>query len=325
MPDLDLESDQFLELLTDALLAGPGSPKWHQAITQLGAQGSKAQQYKILIAAREYLESGKAYRTVRPGPEFTREILARIQTSTFKRPLLRANLIALLCAALGLIVIVGLLLLFTPADDPTKAAVDELANIYFTTTILATTFPSSLNPQWRDIGQLKLDASKQARHPAWVLPPTPGTKDAGGGIVAATPIAANQPLVFEVALRVWGASPNTVAQVFLTDEPQFSSDRGTTPHELVWFLQNNLAKVAIPSPQPRIAGARKIAPSPDPILVRITLNRDVAIIESVGNRLWAGQHHLDPAKPRYLGVRFIRRDTDKSDPLGLCSIKLLTP
>src|SRR6266480_850605 len=38
MPALDFESDQFLQLLTDALRAGPGSPEWHEANDALDAE-----------------------------------------------------------------------------------------------------------------------------------------------------------------------------------------------------------------------------------------------------------------------------------------------
>ena len=66
MPTLDFESDQFLALLTEALRAGPGSPEWHEAVETLRSDGSHdMDEYRLLIAARENLEKGKDYRSVR--------------------------------------------------------------------------------------------------------------------------------------------------------------------------------------------------------------------------------------------------------------------
>ena len=60
-------NDPFLTLLTDALRAGPGSPEWHQAVSQLKVSGENVDEYKLLIEAREALESGRDYRSVRAG------------------------------------------------------------------------------------------------------------------------------------------------------------------------------------------------------------------------------------------------------------------
>ena len=82
MPDTEtqFESDADLKLLTDALRAGPASPQWHEAVTQLRAGGvngsdASADEYRLLVAARENLESGREYRSVRAGPGFTRKVM----------------------------------------------------------------------------------------------------------------------------------------------------------------------------------------------------------------------------------------------------------
>ena len=60
MTELDFESDDFLSLLTDALRAGPGSPPWHEALQRLRAGGIQhADEYRLLVTAREHLESGR--------------------------------------------------------------------------------------------------------------------------------------------------------------------------------------------------------------------------------------------------------------------------
>jgi hypothetical protein len=61
---MDLESEQFMTLLTDALRAGPGSPEWHQAVGALRASGGAkgADEMQMLVRAREDLESGRGLR-----------------------------------------------------------------------------------------------------------------------------------------------------------------------------------------------------------------------------------------------------------------------
>ena len=78
---IDTEPDAFLNLLTDALRAGPASRAWAEALEQLRSRGDgigKAQtdEYKLLLDAREALASGKDYREVRAGTGFTRRLFA---------------------------------------------------------------------------------------------------------------------------------------------------------------------------------------------------------------------------------------------------------
>src|SRR5829696_2764299 len=97
---MDLDSDQFMTLLTDALRAGPGSPEWHQAVGVLRASRASAtsDEYQLLVRAREDLESGRDYRAVKAGPGFSRKVLQSVEEEgTAKaRGLPSANLIALL-------------------------------------------------------------------------------------------------------------------------------------------------------------------------------------------------------------------------------------
>src|ERR1700719_2596470 len=75
----NIESEQMMTLLTDALRSGRGSPEWHQAVSVLRAQNGDVDEYKLLYAARERLESGKEYRSVRPGPGFTRKVFTELE------------------------------------------------------------------------------------------------------------------------------------------------------------------------------------------------------------------------------------------------------
>src|SRR5689334_13785474 len=74
------ETDPFFTLLTDALRAGPASPQWRDAVAQLREKGaSESDEYRLLITARESLEGGREYRSVRAGPGFTRKLMDRLQ------------------------------------------------------------------------------------------------------------------------------------------------------------------------------------------------------------------------------------------------------
>src|SRR5215218_9833460 len=100
MAQANVDADPLFQLLTDALRAGPGSPEWHQAVAKLREGGAEhADEYRLLITAREHLESGKDYRSVRAGPGFTRKLLDNLDkeqagAGTKRRGVPTANLIA---------------------------------------------------------------------------------------------------------------------------------------------------------------------------------------------------------------------------------------
>src|SRR5882757_4169178 len=79
MPDTAIESDPLFTLLTDALRAGPGSPQWSQAVAAIRTRGAEGDEYQALITARDNLESGRDYRSVRAGAGFTRKVLSSIE------------------------------------------------------------------------------------------------------------------------------------------------------------------------------------------------------------------------------------------------------
>src|SRR5580704_6496277 len=111
MKSVDFDSDRFLELLTDALRAGPGSPAWHEAVSRVRLQGELAggsdDDYKALLAAREHLESGKGYRQVRAGPGFTRKLMAAVDEDRpgGRRGPATTTVVAIAAGAVGLGVI----------------------------------------------------------------------------------------------------------------------------------------------------------------------------------------------------------------------------
>src|SRR2546423_13445125 len=101
---LDAENDEFLKLLAEALRSGPGSPEWHEAVQKLRAGGAgraDADEYRLILQAREDLESGKGYRAVRAGPGFTKKVMEQVEREEIgKGPRMSsAGVITLLSAA----------------------------------------------------------------------------------------------------------------------------------------------------------------------------------------------------------------------------------
>src|SRR5581483_10043848 len=136
MPEsVDIDADPFLKLLTEALRAGPGSPEWHQAVSRLRAGGERnADEYQLLITAREHLESGRSYREVRAGPEFTRKVLAGIDAESQdggRAGMPAANIVAIIGAGvvLAVLAVIGFWLLRGSETGPGE----DLANLYFGT------------------------------------------------------------------------------------------------------------------------------------------------------------------------------------------------
>jgi hypothetical protein len=324
---LDLERDEFLMLLTEALRAGPGSPAWHQAVLRLRDMGQEGDEYQMLMAAREHLESGKDYRSVRAGPNFTRKVLMEIEKDggggRQSGRLSTANMITVAAALAGLavVVVVGYFLLHGGAA-PGHGAADELAGQVFTTTRLESTFAGALPPSWRAIGALALDSSDGLR-----LKPARGddTAHLGGGIVMTSDLAPDEVFAVDVTLRAGTPAEGMATQVFVTDEPQFSDDKGTSPHELVCLLQDGQVSVVLPNG--RVAGRGQTYHGRATVSVRIAVNRDGAVVSAGDQRLYAGANQLAANKPRYVGVRFLRRGEARphSAPSIIQSVRLLKP
>jgi hypothetical protein len=202
---LDFESDQFLELLTDALRAGPGSPAWHQALLRLGSQDAgEAEQYRKLIEARERLESGREYRSVRAGAGFTARVMRGVdeassgESAVGRMP--SAGSIAMASAVLGLAVM-GILVwfLYGGGGEGQLKSADALANLYFGQTVLAAPMNGRVPGGWRQIGKLPLDFAGGELRPAEAmrpggLPGRGGGAGAGGGPAGAPGMGGRGPV-----------------------------------------------------------------------------------------------------------------------------------
>ncbi len=316
MATLDFESDQMLRLLTDALRAGPGSPEWHEAVGRLRGGGAEVDEYRLLCEARERLESGKAYRSVQAGPGFTRRVLQGVEEESIRgRSIPLASLIAM-AAGVVLVVVLGCVgyVLLRGTNPPAT----NLADLYFGARVFSSSFNGTLPPEWNTFGALPVNFQNGLR------PEEGGEEYRGGGIVSAAPIPPRQPVALEVALRMPRLDDKVIVQVFVTDQPEFSEERATSAHELVWWVQSARPQVVLPSGRIGATG-EKIKAGSETQIVRIALDRDNAVIDHAGQQLWSGSHQLDPDKPRHVGVRFLRRGADKGEFVVVQSVRLLRP
>ena len=160
---MDLESEQFMTLLTDALRAGPGSPEWHQAVGVLRASGGAAgaDEYQMLVRAREDLESGRDYRAVKAGPGFTRKVMRAIEEEGQgkARGLPSANLIAILATGviLAVVVVIAVSMFRTPAGPTSNGAVEQLRGVYFINPVAQWSFEgggTEIGPEWKLVGEV---------------------------------------------------------------------------------------------------------------------------------------------------------------------------
>lgn len=292
--ELDVDVDPFLRLLTDALRAGPGSPEWHQAVARVRASGTsdpsggpmsagQADEYRMLIAARENLESGKEYRAVRAGAGFTRKVMEGIEREgrgDERRGLPTATLIAIASALVivGVVLFVGYLVYPRTPETP-KATVEDLLRVrgqLMTETAVArfdapgpngSNGPggSDLPDGWRRIGGLPLETAKGLRPATNAATTEPTTAPSGGGIVAPGAISPDEPFVAEAVLRLGRPTDDTLFEFFVTTDPNFSPGRAKSANDLVWLLQDGRQKVLLSGreqtdkPRPEPAKRTKVA------------------------------------------------------------------
>ena len=258
MPETEFESDQFLRLLTDALRAGPASPEWHEAVTTLRERGDDgADELRLLVSARENLESGKEYRSVRAGPGFTRKLMTAVEEQGVPqprqgRPFSATPTIIVVISSLVLVGAIALIGYVISRGSGTSPAIDALANTYFVNTTLEVSFDSSLPEDWRQIGSLPMDFSHGLR-------PNAEQVDAdrpGGGIVWSQSLKADQPVQIQVLLRMQRPAEGWIAQVFVADDANFTEDRGTSPHEFAWLYQAGQNQLKVITPGGRVEAQR---------------------------------------------------------------------
>jgi hypothetical protein len=315
--DEKIETDPFLQLLTDALRAGPGSPEWHQAVARVSAgESGQDNEYALLVAARENLASGKEYREVRAGAGFTRKMLANIEADSAarKKNPVSASIISYIGAAL----VVGVLaiVLHYVSQGGGQGSTEDLSSLFFGSTVISASLDSPLPAGWRVIGPLPVDPSKGLAP----IHPASSTDYVGGGIVNTVGISNTEPFAVEATFQFQHVSDETVPQLFVTDDPNFSADRGISPHELVWLVRGQQAQVALPDGQ--LTSAAKKVVDGQSMAVRIVVGATNAVVTCDGNILWSGASQL-ANKPRYVGVRLLCRKDEKRSVVAVKQVRVL--
>lgn len=323
---LQFEADELLKLLTDALRAGPASPQWHEAIARLRSSGStEADEYRLLMTARQRLESGREYRSVRAGPGFTRKVMQSIEQEAGRYPgMPSANIVAILAAVsiLGIILTIAILLSRSASPKPTA---QDLVATYFGTAAVSTDFSQGIPSQWRKFGlePIALPLEKALRGGF----SKESEKDYhGGGIVAVNPFAADQPFAVEATIRMAKATNLVDLRVFVTEDPAFDQNRETTtPREFAIDLINGQLSVftsdGTSAPQTLTVDASR-----GPVYLLIKMDREFAVVEADGKQLYAGPHGLSAIKARWPGIRFLAKGSEQSlDDVTVQSVRILKP
>jgi hypothetical protein len=308
--DETLPSDPFIQLLTDALRAGPTSPEWQEAVDRLSTgHTGPVDEYKLLMQARDNLAAGKAYREVRAGPGFTRKVLADIDkdvaaTAAKKNPM-SAGLISLLGG--GLMVLALMTIIFWVIQGSGGPVVPEdLANEFFGKPLGETaTLTAPLPLGWKLIGPLPLD-------PLHNLTPQVKQSSAdyqGGAVVSTGGIPSSESFSVEATFDFQHVSDEVVPQLFVTDDPNFSPDKATSPHEIAWMVRGGLAQVVLPNGE--LSSSAKKMNDGQSTSARIVIGARDAVVFCDGQIIWSGPSQLATDKLRYVGVRILCRKDDK--------------
>jgi len=317
MTDLDFDSPD-LQLLTDALRAGPGTPQWRAALDRLGP--ATGDEYHHLYEARERLASGRRYREVRAGAGFTHRVFEQIEREEAgkgaAKPLPSANLIALVSALaiLAILAVVAYFIIPRAATAPTQA------DTYFVTTLASANFERDLGLDFQPFGPLSIESRRGLR---------PVTRDVestfrGGGVVFNRTLMPDEPFAFDVTLRLPKLDDNVAVQVFVTDEPNFTGDSATSEHELVWTATNGAASIVLPGG--RVDAQNLKIPQRTSVTLRLTVNHGDSTIQLNSQPIWSGPNLLDPAKPRTLGIRFLgRKGLDERERPVIETARVLVP
>ncbi|MFI5381180.1 MAG: hypothetical protein ACHRHE_17930 [Tepidisphaerales bacterium] len=320
---LDFERDRFLELLTDALRCGPKSPQWKEAVEKLRSMGgADADDYQLLLRAREDLEAGLEYRSIRAGAGFTRKVMEQIEKEPVggAQPAVpAAGLIALLAAVgiLAVLIVVAVVLMRQPGLEP---GVAELQNMTFPRTVLLADLSVGVPPELREFGRKPVvsAAAKGIRS----AEPTGGKDFVGGGVHLAEPLPAGDPLDVEIGFNRGKPSVNLDLQVFVSESTSFDGPKAMSPRELVVDVRDG--QFAVYRPDGTMAGSL-VKAAEGRNIVTLKLDSRNVVVEANGKTVYAGPHGLSGGL-RVPGVRFLARGGEKKlDELSVSKIRVLRP
>jgi hypothetical protein len=113
-----------------------------------------------------------------------------------------------------------------------------------------------------------------------------------------------------------------IVQVFVSDEPITEANMAGG-HALVYQLRAGESRAFLPDGK-QVPQSEKLNGDSD-LQVRIILNKDLAIVEAAGKRLYAGSNLLSGTQGRYVGMRFLGRAGEKWDRLAVGSLVVQKP
>lgn len=319
MSQTDLNSAEFLTLLSEALRAGPGSPAWREAIDKLrvtGKQSKEGEEYSLLIRAREDLAAGRSYRQITAGPGFTAKLMQRLDEPGRRSFLPTATTIAWL-AVIVVVAVLGVLgyVVFSASGGNSLRALRET---FFVRTVLSEDFQNP-SEQFSPIG---------SSSPLFGtgLSPAPATRSANrtrhSGVYCVVPLPPGRPSSVEVTLELGKPDANMITQFFVTDQPNFAPATGISPHEFSWIVQDKRLRVLLPD-------GKTVAEAPlslehKSVTIKLRMNQDSVMVEQGSKVIYAGPHLLGD-RARYLGVRFLSSSGEKSPAVFVKSLRILQP
>jgi hypothetical protein len=325
MSETQYETDQVLKLLTDALRAGPGSPQWHEAVGRLrDGNSADLDEYRLLVQAREDLESGRDYRSVRAGPGFTRKVMQGIddEAAGAGHGIQSTTLITLLAAVgiVGVIIVIAIILL--RGGQP--ATSQDLAATSFTNTAISSDLSQGIPLEWRTFGvePVVSDMDRGLRG-GWVK--DNAAEYRVGGIISSMPYAPSQAFAVEVSVRMEDPTSQAILRLFVAEEAPSSATAASAAPELVAELNNGFVSVFKPSGTMEGEPVKAAAEGERIIHLVMKMDRRFAVVEVDGKQVFAGEHGLAPDKPRWPGVRFLTRAERATDDVTVQSIRVLKP
>jgi hypothetical protein len=332
------ETDPFFQLLSDALRAGPGSAQWGEAVAKLrdgGVEG--ADEYRLIIRAREDLEKGREFRRVSAGPGFTRKVLEAVEQEGGRKHngIPTATIVAVLAGLVILAVIVTTIVLMSRggggAVDAREAAIKRLEATSFPVAVTSASFvrePQASTENWRNVGQLPLDRGRgmTAGMPKGATT-APTTQSAaatvGGAVVTVEPLPAGASAAIEAEVELPAAGPHAgepLTQVFVSDSSDFAPATATSPREIVWTYRAGRMSVDAGGSGPQ--QSLDLSAAGKAVKLSIRFDERIAIVEADGRRVYAGPHGLTPGASRYVGVRFIRAAGESGPSAALRSVNV---
>lgn len=308
METMAFESDAMLKLLTEALRRGPGSPEWHSAVSSLKNLNSPdADEYRMLITARERLESGRAYREVRAGPAFTRELFGQLEATPASARCVTLGLVVRLLCLLTLVGAIGVVVMCVAQAGPHDAR--QLSSRLFVTPVRSWTF-DPIPPELHHVGPLPMETRNGGLRT--------GTRDIsepmGGLLYADEPLNLLRGTCVE--LRFDYRPGPTAVQLTLMSDAIVNGDLVAASKELALVCDNSGVHVSTP-----VSATAPRALSAGPHLLRLKVAGGEAVAEVDGQVVWNGAPHM--GSRGFVAVRMIR--DGKANDVTVKSLRVLAP